>query len=144
MDYLMARGMAIPNRYNLCVAEAESFSYLFHHCRTAAKVWDYFSLRFRRLWVMQCSMAEVISEWSQAEAAGISIKGKFIWWCILGAICWGLWFETLSAIIRSSRKFLGPSLSCRRVSCCWFLIGSFICCCSKALGFSIGCSIGML
>lgn len=51
VDNLIRRGMIIPNRCCMCMADAKSFGHLFIHCAWVRPLWGYYLSHFDVNWV---------------------------------------------------------------------------------------------
>lgn len=109
IDYLIRRGMMIPNWCCLCKLAGESIGHLFIHYPLADAIWHFMLVRFGISWVQPkalkflfaCWFSQVCSDWSQV--------GVLMWQLISSAICWSIWEE------HNKRTFEGSSYLFRKI-----------------------------
>lgn len=93
MDNLIRRGMIIPNRCCLCMADAESSGHLFIHCAWVRPLWCYFLSHFDVNWAQPSSVRSLLECCQRQVGKSGKEVGKATWKAVPAAICRVVWDE---------------------------------------------------
>lgn len=104
MDNLIVRGMYIPNRCCLCMADGESSGHLFIHCPWVGPLWCYFLSRFGVVWVHPNSIRSLLQYWEFQKCGSSKGIGRFTWKVVPATLCWAVWEERNMRMFEDSSK----------------------------------------